>query len=153
MIKHLKYLRYVVRHKWFVGKACFRRGLILQGVCHDWSKFLPSEWAAYAQYFYGGNGKNHPPTEQASFDQAWLFHQHRNPHHWQYWVLREDSGATKILEMPRACVLEMLADWEGAGLAITGKREFRAWYLKNQGQIWLHPKTKELVESLLLQEP
>ncbi len=28
-------------------------GLIWQGITHDWSKFLPSEWIPYAEYFYG----------------------------------------------------------------------------------------------------
>ena len=38
-------------------------------------------------------------VDDGSFDSAWLLHQKRNAHHWQYWVLLEDEGNTKALEM------------------------------------------------------
>ncbi len=147
MTKNIRYLWYVLRHKYFVGEACFRRGLFWRGLVHDLSKFRPDEFGPYAQYFYGPNAKarKQTPEEKQAFDLAWLKHQHRNDHHWQHWVLREDSGDTKYLEMPKRCVLEMLADWEGAGMAITGKREYRHWYAKNKDKILLHPNTQTMV--------
>lgn len=166
-MKHAKYLSYVVRHKWFVLCACWRRGLYWQGIIHDWSKFLPSEWFPYAQFFYGEKfpewsaisaGQKYAgyPYELTAtyvrheFDRAWLKHQHRSPHHWQHWILREDSGATNILEMPIRYATEMVCDWEGAGRAITGKTGGTvAWYLKNEAQIQLHPTTRRLIEQLL----
>jgi hypothetical protein len=146
-MKHLLYLKYLIRHKWFVMLACFRYGLYWRGIKHDWSKFLPCEWFPYAQSFYGPQ----PRTDETKvrFDRAWLHHQHFNPHHWQHWVLREDSGATKILEMHWDDMLEMLADWEGAGRAITGNKDTRTWYLNNQDKILLHPYTKEAVRMEL----
>lgn len=151
MKKHFKYLKYVLRHKWHVALACFRRGLILRGILHDLSKFLPSEWFPYAEFFYGEG--QHTPEDaalvDARFDRAWLLHQHRNPHHWQYWVLRNDSGTTVPIPMPHDCILEMLADWEGAGIAITGRREYVQWYHKNKGAMVLHPQTRAMVEHLL----
>ncbi len=164
-MKHIRYLRYVVIHKWFVLIACLRRGLIWQGVIHDWSKFLPSEWMPYAEFFYGFKptdeerrqariAVNHeyPSTEyiRGRFDVAWLKHQHRSPHHWQHWILREDSGATFPIAMPRRYALEMLCDWDGAGRAITGKSGGTpAWYSKNRDRIQLHPETRALVETEL----
>ena len=44
------------------------------------------------------------------FDAAWLHHQHNNPHHWQHWLLREDDGGTKALEMDHLYVVEMVCD-------------------------------------------
>ena len=42
---HLRYLGYVVRHKWFVFRAGLRTGAPLwRLVIHDWSKFTPAEW-------------------------------------------------------------------------------------------------------------
>jgi hypothetical protein len=83
------------------------------------------------------------------FDRAWLHHQHRNPHHWQHWVLREDSGATKILAMPPHFVREMVADWMGAGRAITGKWDLPIWYAKNREKIQLHAASREIAENLI----
>lgn len=167
MKQHLKYLSYVVRHKWFVLCACWKRGLYWQGVVHDWSKFLPSEWFPYAAFFYGpklpewhevsaGQRMAGYPYELTKtyrsdqFDLAWLKHQHRSPHHWQHWVLREDSGDTKLLRMPHKYVLEMLSDWDGAGRAITGKSGgTSAWYAKNRAKILLHWETRTFVDMEL----
>lgn len=163
-MKHLKYLRYVLIHKWFVLCACWRRGLYWQGIVHDWSKFLPSEWLPYAEYFYGfkpspslreyAKREDFPvPDEQEvrrEFDEAWLIHQHRSPHHWQHWILREDSGLTKLIAMPRRYVLEMLSDWDGAGRAITGKSGGTTeWYANNRHKIRLHPDTQFIVDREL----
>lgn len=163
MKAHLAYLRYVLRHKWFVFKACLRLGVPPhQAVLHDWTKFLPSEWFPYAAYFYGKapaddevrqayrlgfylKSKDEIDTE---FDRAWLFHQHRSPHHWQYWMLREDDGGVKALRMPDRYMREMVADWIGAGQAL-GKPDTRAWYEANKQNIFLHPVTLMQVEELL----
>jgi len=56
----------------------------------------------------------------------------------QHWVLREDDGKTKYLEMPDNFAREMVADWCGAGRAITGKWEVWKWYEKNRERIMLH---------------
>jgi hypothetical protein len=85
----------------------------------------------------------------AAFGHAWLHHQHFNPHHWQHWVLREDSGATKILEMPLHLVREMVADWMGAGRAITGRWGAKGWYLDNCAKIQLAQRTRAQVHELL----
>lgn len=143
--------------------ACFRRGLFIQGLIHDWSKFLPSEWFPYAEYFYGieytdndyrvmnqlGISYKSKQEIQSEFDKAWLYHQHFNPHHWQYWILKEDSGDTKYLDMPKKYLFEMLCDWEGAGLAITGKREYKEWYSKNKDKILVSEETRKLIEIYL----
>jgi len=54
MNKHLQYLGYVVRHKWYTFKAARELGITWLGIIHDWTKFLPSEWFAYVENFYGG---------------------------------------------------------------------------------------------------
>lgn len=143
MKAHLKYLSYVLRHKWFVLLAGRKLGVpLIQLLLHDWSKFLPSEWFPYARYFYASGTK-------APFDVAWNHHQKRNPHHWQYWVLKPDQGHAYSLKMPERYAREMVADWVGAGRAITGKIDVAAWYGKNRSIIDLHPETRELVEELI----
>ena len=70
-------------------------------------------------------------------------------HHWQHWVLREDDGGTKILEMPARARNEMLCDWFGAGQAITGDgswKRTRRWYMENRNKMLLHKRTRFAVE-------
>lgn len=168
MNKHIAYGRYLARHKYFVLLSGIRLGywsLLWRLIIHDWSKFLPCEWLPYAEYFYGtkrstewfdlqekyGCAELAPWGEcvEDHFNEAWLHHQHWNKHHWQYWVLREDSGGTKIIPMQKKYIKEMVCDWMGAGRAITGKWEAKEWYLKNESKIVLHPETRKEVERLL----
>lgn len=155
---HLRYLRYVLRHKWFVLQEGLKlRVPLWQLLVHDWSKFRPDEWGAYAEWFYGYNGaswhtapaSSAKAMRQAAFDVAWLKHQHRNPHHWQYWILQEDSGDVRVLPMPDRFRREMLADWSGAGRAMHGKGETASWYTGTRAGRRLHRATKAWVESEL----
>lgn len=107
MKRHLKYLKYVLRHKWFVFIECCKLGIPIRGILHDWSKFRPSEWFPYADYFYGderpareiprgalaGMGIFPYTREEVeeAFDIAWNLHQKRNDHHWQFWLLTPDN--------------------------------------------------------------
>lgn len=142
--RHWAYLQYVLRHKWFVFRACLEYGLIWRGLIHDWTKFLPSEWLPYARTFYAPDGsKQYKPD--ADFNRAWNHHQKANSHHWQYYVLHEDSGGLVVIEMSAADRNEMLADWRGAGLA-QGKPNTWEWYEANKDKIMLHPDTREYVE-------
>lgn len=141
---HWRYGSYVMRHKAFVYRAGRRFEIgRLQLLRHDLSKFHPSEWRPYTAYFYGEDG-----PQARRFDHAWLRHIHRNRHHWQHWVLREDSGATRPLTMPDKYVLEMVADWVGAGQAL-GLDDTPGWYEKNKDKMILSDETRVLVERLI----
>lgn len=162
---HLSYGSYVARHKWFVFVAGWKTGAPLwRLVIHDWSKLTPAEWRPYVENFYRpldpSIGRGEGPhgvalverlraERQARFDAAWLHHQHRNAHHWQHWLLREDDGPTKALPMPEPLVREMVADWMGAGRAITGQWEVASWYEANRDKIVLAAETRALVEQLI----
>lgn len=163
-MKHLHNLSYLARHKWFVFLAGIKLNVpILALIVHDCSKLLPSEWFPYTNYFWQFNQNRigklvsgdstgayfHDPGSDVAFDTAWLKHIHRNPHHWQHWILREDEGATKILDMPYRYVLEMVADWMGAGRAQTGKWGVSEWYQKNKDNIRISDNTRKRVEEIL----
>jgi hypothetical protein len=104
----------------------------------------PAEWGPYVRTFYD-KAKSVP----GEFNKAWLHHQHHNPHHWQHWLLQNDDGTKTCLEMPEDLVREMVADWMGAGRAITGKWEVATWYEKNKFKIQLHALTRMQVERLI----
>ncbi len=149
-MKYLKYLWYVIRHKWFVFIECCKFGIYWRGLKHDMSKVRPSEFIPYAKFFYGKKAKPvrdetgyYKPTDtgDSTFDFAWLLHQKRNDHHWQWWILPTDNGGEKVLDMPVKCRKEMLADWRGAGRA-QGTPDVLKWYHKNQNKMRLHPMTR-----------
>lgn len=166
-MKYLKYLNYVIRHKWYVGIECFKKGLIWRGITHDLSKLLPSEFIPYANYFYSkgsdikrGRDKTgyYKPTDTGDkvFDFSWLLHQKRNKHHWQWWILPEDEGGVKILEIEEPYLTEMICDWIGAGKAqghFSPKddplKETRNWWVANNHKMQLNPKTKEKLNNSL----
>lgn len=149
MRRHWNYFKYIMRHKWFVMISSQKIGASMwQALIHDASKFLPSEWIPYANTFYKSDGSKQY-DETPAFNVAWLKHQHRNPHHWQHWILRMDSGNTVAQEIPMRYVLEMIADWMGAGRAITGKWESAEWYANNRDKIVLHDKTRKIVDGII----
>jgi hypothetical protein len=150
MKKHFEYLRYLLRHKWFVLLAGLKTGAPLwRLLIHDWSKFLPSEWFAYANWFYDPRRDTKVDEFKAAFDQAWLAHQHRNPHHWQHWLLQKDDGTKKALPMPDHFVAEMVADWAGAGRAIAGSWDIGPWYRDSRDRMQLHMDTRDFVDRIL----
>lgn len=165
-MKHLKYLWYVIRHKWYVFIECCKLGIPIRGILHDLSKFKPSEWLPYVNKFYGnypefkkmlGNlkatytGKTKEQIE-IEFDKAWLHHQKNNKHHWQYWILQKDSGEQTLLEMPDKYKKEMLADWIGAGKSINGTNEVKKWYWLNKDKMTLNPFTRSWIQDNIYSE-
>ena len=158
MGKYIKYIKKVLTHKWFVFVEACKLGIPWLGLIHDASKFLPDEFFAYARYDFTKFGNN-DKEKQRAFDLAWLKHQKRNRHHWQYWLLMNDSGlATRgepgpmkqvePLPMPERYVREMVADWRGAGRAY-GNSDTVGWYQENKDRIVLHQKTEKLTLTLL----
>lgn len=156
-MKYWNYLKYILRHKWYVLWECFRYRLYWRGLVHDLSKLLPSEFFPYAEFFYGKHrwirgSDNRPPSHiDDAFDIAWLKHLHRNPHHWQHWIRYGDDGTTRVFKMPVKCQVEMICDWIGTGMAIARRREIHGWYTKNHEKMLLHPETRYEIEKYIIQ--
>lgn len=164
MKKYTKYLKYILVHKYYVMVECFKKGQYWRGITHDISKFRPSEFIPYARFFNGTyqSEKDIPKglsmsykgiltkeSVKKDFDVAWLKHIHRNPHHHQHWVLREDDGGSKILEMPDNYIDEMVCDWRGAGMAQTGTDNTKKWYEKNKDKMLLDKTTRRKIELMI----
>lgn len=161
---HYLYLKYVLRHKLFVYQEGVKLGVgRWQLLKHDMSKFSRAEWTPYVLKFYG---KHYPRSSKRArdhkrikreFDLAWLHHQHSNPHHWQRFVLLNDFGNPETcLEMPERYMLEMIADWKGAGRAKHGKHtpeevneELQTFYQNTARYRKLHDITKMKVENII----
>lgn len=122
----MKYAWLTIKHKWFVLLA----GLKLKNppiwrlITHDLSKFGPKQLPYYGRKYFGLQSH----LTDYVFAVAWLHHQNKEDHHWEYWIPR--TGHMKNLEsnqyfdkipMPNEAIKEMIADWIGASRAYTGE--------------------------------
>lgn len=115
---------------------------------HDHSKSTIAEYDAYDEYFYGRN-KSYEVVN--NFRHAWLHHIHRNPHHWQYWVLiNDDPGeGMVVLDMPYCYILEMICDWWAFSWKKGDLTEIFKWYDAHKDYMKLSTKTRKTVEDIL----
>lgn len=113
---------------------------------HDASKNDIDEYRAYDSYFYGDNSDENVAKD---FDYAWLHHIHNNPHHWQHWVLFEDEGTVKALEMPYEHMIEMICDWWSFSFKSGNLYEIIDWYEDHKDKMILHENTRKAVEDIL----
>lgn len=154
-----QYDRYIEDHKQNVAKAynwLKERlpdviGHVTEyGPCieHDQSKYDVEEYDAYDAYFYG---RNRSYAVVNNFRRAWLDHIHRNPHHWQHWVLINDEPeeGTIALEMDYAYVVEMICDWWAFSHKSGNLYEIFDWYDKHKDRMILHDNTRKNVENIL----
>lgn len=109
---------------------------------HDASKYDEDEFCAYCNYFYPCPGY---PKDQDEFDRAWLLHQKRNPHHWQYWILVHDEGEAEPLQMPISEICNMVCDWHSFSKR-DPKSTAYSWYQKNKDNMILDDTTRSYVE-------
>lgn len=108
---------------------------------HDMSKFCANEAFGYAMYNREtGHGKE-------GFELAWHHHKMNNPHHPEYWLNPNRSGELEALPMPNIYVLEMIADWIGAGKTYGSTIE--EWLPKNINKFKFKPlsKIREMIED------
>ena len=115
---------------------------------HDHSKNEQDEYEAYDAYFYGGNRSYEVVT---NFKKAWLNHIHRNPHHWQYWILfNDDPGeGMELMDMPYNYIIEMICDWWSFSWTKGNLTEIFDWYEKHKDHMKLSNKTRATVENIL----
>lgn len=112
---------------------------------HDISKYDAEEFNAYCNYFYPSEGFD---KDEAEFDLAWLHHQHKNPHHPQYWVLVRDSGEIVALDMPFEYVCEMLCDWHSFSLRDPKSTAYK-WWNDNKEKMTLSENTIKTIDTLI----
>jgi hypothetical protein len=154
MWQYWSHAKYTLRHKYYVMIECIKEGIILRGITHDLSKFTPSEFSGYANYFFNEDGSRKENSDENTddikklFDEAFRHHQMSNDHHWQYWIIRR-SPHSIIHPMTKDAYIEMICDWKGAARA-NYQNELDIplpWYRKNHSRLVLHSNTRELVEE------
>lgn len=153
---NIRYFFYVLHHKYCVYRAGRFLGLgIGRLLIHDWQKLTSAEWKPYVDRFYRSesprraDGGYDPTVQGEEFTRAFHHHVAHGSHHWQYWLLPKDDGGSKVLEMKEAALVEMLADWMGAGRAIAGTWSPVKWYQANAKNMHLHGETRGKIHVLL----
>lgn len=117
---------------------------------HDASKTEPDEYYFYDDYFY--LSKDNRSSEVVNnFHHAFLMHMHRNPHHWQYWVLTSDNAGEpeRYIEMPLPYIFEMICDWWSFSWRSGDLTEIFKWWDEHKDHIRLHKKSRRTVEKIL----
>ncbi|MEE1313008.1 MAG: DUF5662 family protein [Lachnospiraceae bacterium] len=150
---HFKTITY---HKYMVARMCFRVGLYKQGLLHDMSKYMPSEFLTGARYYAGDRSPNSVEREKTGISKAWLHHKGRNKHHFEYWLdYSMDRSENHLIGMkiPKKYMVEMFIDRVCAGKVYNGKK-FRnesvyEYYKKGIGCHLLHPESRKYLERMM----
>jgi hypothetical protein len=141
-----------MRHKRYVFVECRKLHVPLWiAILHDWDKLLPDVWFPYVR-IHAVTDESQRPKRYAAFQKAKMIHQHRNKHHWQFWVFIGDCGEIDCLPMPDVYRREMLADWRGAAQSL-GKPDLLGWYTECRETMRFHPETRAWLEEQLGYQP
>jgi hypothetical protein len=145
VINHLKYLKFLLKHKWFVFLECKKLGISWRGLKHDMGKFRPKLFKAYSRRF--ANGNNYHGDLGLEYRMAYNKHLLRSDHHWQHWGIIRDSGEVHYLPMSDRARKEFLAELRGNS-RLYGTNTAN-WYEAHQNEIFLHLETKKWLEEQL----
>lgn len=147
MNKYIKHFVLVCKHKFYVGKECFKMKLYWQGITHDLSKFSSIEFFESAKFFTGKGSPIDEAKKIYGYSKAWLHHAGRNKHHWQYWIDYKDGKAIPI-NIPLKYIKEMACDIIGASKSYKTNNYFD-YYEKHSPNWIITDKTRSELEKIL----
>ena len=153
-MKAWKHFCTINKHRWRVLCGCFRIGLYRQGLCHDLSKYSPTEFLQGVRYYQGNRSPNAAEREEKGYSEAWMHHKGRNRHHYEYWTdMNRQTKCYESVPMPKRYLAEMVMDRIAACKTYEGKAYTQAsalnYFLKSRERELMHPKTREELEALL----
>lgn len=153
MNKFIGHLKTITKHKLLVCKHCFKCGIYKRGLCHDNSKFGPTEFFAGVRNFQGTRSPIDAEKEKYGYSLAWQHHKGHNPHHWEYWIDNLGERKNTPIQIPEEYVIEMICDWLGAGQTYLGdkwnRHEPLSYYNKVRSGRIIHPATEQIILYLL----
>lgn len=113
LINHLKTVH---KHRKYVRKACFKMGLVWQGLTHDLSKYSITE-LSMCKYYTGKGSPHQVAREVLGYSPSWIHHYHMNKHHFQFWWDEDEDGKIIPMKMPYKYLVESFCDMLGASKA------------------------------------
>lgn len=150
-----KHFSTITRHRHKVIIHCAKAGIFWQGLRHDLSKYSPTEFIAGVKNYLGDKSPNEKERERYGFSRAWLHHQGRNKHHFEYWVdYSQELNRKEPIEMPTKYFIEMFCDRVAASKIYYGRDYDQAkpfeYFDKGRKRRWMHPETSRKLEELLV---
>ena len=162
MWQYWSHFKYTVAHKWYVFLECVKMGIFWRGVFHDLSKFTPSEFCQYANYFFDTDGSRFSVHDDyvrtIEFERAWFHHLKKNDHHWQYWIEYPYAGKQVVIRarlMDLDAMKETVCDMRGSGRAqhVDDPQNPLKWYTANREHMILNPETRFWLETEIGYKP
>ena len=154
MLHIKKHFITITRHRHLVIRHCYHCGILWQGLRHDLSKYSPTEFLEGIRFYRPDRSPNMGAREAKGYSRAWLHHQGRNKHHFEYWV--DYSMKTKRKEpvqMPVRYVVEMFCDRVAASKVYFDKKydDSKPLYYFNKARKrrYMHPVTSAQLEKLI----
>ncbi len=150
-----QHFKTITHHKLMVMKGCFSVGLYWQGLLHDLSKYMPSEFLVGARYYQGTQSPNNAERKANGFSSAWLHHKGRNKHHYEYWMDYSAHAGDGIIpaKMPDKYIVEMFLDRIAASKNYNKDKYTDdmplKYYLGGNSENFIHPETRRKLEKLL----
>lgn len=108
---------------------------------HDKSKLTDIELVGYTRKFI----LRRDPCNQ--FERAWHHHKVMNPHHPEHWYNVSKDGIVSCIEMEYSYILEMIADWIGAGKIYSS--DIKHWVKPNINKFLFGRDTATIVGSCI----
>lgn len=121
---------------------------LTQALAHDLSKYRPSEFGPYSEWFNGPKGLKgaHDDETHKKWRKAVELHYSRNPHHWRKQGLTPEQVPMKYKE-------ESVADWYSVGKTNRPKHTdyptFKQWYTQRQEKLPIDKATKNEISTQL----
>lgn len=154
-MKLIEHFITITRHRHMVIRHCFRAGIGFQGLFHDLSKYSPTEFKVGAKYYLGYKSPNDVERAKFGYSTAWLHHQGRNKHHFEYW--RDYDVNTHLIapvKMPLRYAKEMFCDRVAASKIYKGKDYTVShpleYFRGGKAAEIAHPETMRLLEEWLV---
>jgi hypothetical protein len=152
--KFFGHLKTILIHKYWVCYYCYHAGILWQGIIHDLSKFSPIEFFEGVKYYTGSSSPIDACKKENGYSAAWMHHNGRNKHHYEYWQDNFDNGGEPIM-MPFRYATEMICDYLGAARAYCGEDfnledEYEWWLKKRCKPLAMHRQTQFFIELVML---
>ncbi len=144
----------ITRHRHLVIRHCYKCGILWQGLRHDLSKYSPTEFLEGIVYFRPDRSPNMGARLHKGYSRAWLHHQGRNKHHFEYWNdYNMKTRKKEPVRMPVRYVVEMFCDRVAASKIYFADRYSDAkplqYFEKGRGKRFMHPTTSAQLEKLI----
>lgn len=144
----------ITEHRHMVIRHCFMAGIPIQGLFHDLSKYCPQEFIPGVLHYKGNMSPNVGERESYGYSKAWMHHQGRNKHHFEYWADYNNDVKRKIpVKMPLRFVVEMFCDRVAASkIYLKDKYSDQMpyeYFKANKDYYDMHDETREFLGRLL----